>query len=252
MSRFQVDFNNLDKEETSNLRRSGILSIFCGVIPLILMITIYGGVAFLLLVDETSPLFETIGFFYINLYPFVGVGVGILLFLVVFLGLRTIVRQTKTRKLLLNLTLIFVGLSVPISLISYFLLGCPSSISLLFYWAPFGMLVDWNELFLNPSTLTWAILTNIIILGAIITLGVLLIILDRKSGIHKKRGFHNFEVPAIMYLSQITIYIFQFLFLLELHPSNQQSLVFYMLFIGVLSSIGFIILGLTLRKPTPS
>jgi hypothetical protein len=207
------------------------------------MIIIFGGSALLLLVDETSPLLGILNTVYINLYPFFAIGIGILLFFTVLVGVKTLVNQTQKQQNLLKITLIFLGINGPINLIFYYLLNYYSIDILLPYWVPFGIVItNWSELLLNPLILIGAVFTNIVILGSIITLGALLLSLGRK---HKLNGL---RFPAIFYLFQIIIYIFQFFFSLELYLYFQRDLLVCILLCGFLTCIGFVFLGNTFRK----
>ncbi|HUX98426.1 MAG TPA: hypothetical protein VMV49_02615 [Candidatus Deferrimicrobium sp.] len=231
-------------KEINYIKTGGVLAILCGIIPLIIIISIYGGAAFLLLIDETSLLLGIIDTLYNNLYPYILTGVGALLILFVLFGFGTLAQQQKTRTTAINVTLAFLVINILMNLASYFISTIHSSIRFLIYWAPFGMIMDWNELLMNPALLVWAVFATVITLGAIISFGYLLLTLNKDTNdIYLK-------LLAIIFLIQSAIYVSQFVFSLNLSPNIHQQIIFWIFLCGFLISCLFILMGLMLhRKP---
>ena len=140
------------------------------------------------------------------------------------------------------MTLAFLVINILINLASYFMAGIHSSIRFLIYWAPFGMIMEWNELLLNPPLLVWAVFATAVTVGAIVSFGYLLLTLNKDA------SDVNLKLLAIFFLIQSVIYVFQFVFSLNLPSSLHQQIVFGICLYGVLISCLFILLGLRLHK----
>lgn len=232
----------LEKNERKRLRRSGFLSILCGTVPAIIIVVIWGCIYF---VDERSPLYGFLWVLYVDVYPFVQVGIGILLFLFIFWGLKILVNKTNNRKLILNLTLSLLSISVCFSLIDYILLRYYYSINpFSMAWLPLRILFvsDLDALLINPILLIWHVITNIVALGFSIILSLLFWSLSRNTKVL------NVKLPIILYLSQIAIYIFYFLFLLGVFSFYLFGWFFWLVLLlcGVSTSLSFISSGITI------
>lgn len=232
----------LERNERKGLRRSAFLTILCGTLPAIIIVVIWGCIYF---VDERSPLYGFLWVLYVDVYPFVQVGIGILLFLFIFWGLKILVNKTNNRKLILNLTLSLLSISVCFSLIDYILLRYYYSINpFSMAWLPLRILFvsDLDALLINPILLIWHVITNIVALGFSIILSLLFWSLSRNTKVL------NVKLPIILYLSQIAIYIFYFLFLLGVFSFYLFGWFFWLVLLlcGVSTSLSFISSGITI------
>jgi len=229
----------LEKEERKTLRLSGFFSILCGSLPATIIVIIWGSIY---LLNEDSPLVGFLWTLYADFYPFVQVGIGTLLFLLIFWGLKILVNKTNIQKLILNLTLFLLGISICLSLMDYILLRYYYSIPPLnMGWMPLRILIvsSLSELYINPLLLTGHVITNITALGFSIILSLLFLSLSKNTRVL------NLKFPIILYLSQIAIYIFYFLFLLGVSSSHFFGWPFIIL-CGILTSLSFILLGINL------
>jgi hypothetical protein len=232
----------LERNERKGLRRSAFLTILCGTLPAIIIVVIWGCIYF---VDERSPLYGFLWVLYVDVYPFVQVGIGILLFLFIFWGLKILVNKTNNRKLILNLTLSLLSISVCFSLIDYILLRYYYSINpFSMAWLPLRILFvsDLDALLINPIFMIWHVITNIVALGFSIILSLLFWSLSRNTKVL------NVKLPIILYLSQIANYIFYFLFLLGVFSFYLFGWFFWLVLLlcGVSTSLSFISSGITI------
>jgi len=238
MSNFRNPLRELsNKSNRSSLKKGGIFSILSGIIPIIAFFFVYG-IALIILSDETSPLVGTVGRLNVFLYPIVGTTVGIFLFLVIYLGLKTLTNHKR----IFRVTLLFQGFSIPLS-VGYFLLINDNPLSAMpLHWPPFGTIIKWSDPLITPLILVWHVFAFIIALGAIITFSYLLL------SITKENSLLNFKFPALLYLTQILVYLLQIPLSLEIFPYIQQQIIVFMLMCGLLTSVGLIYLGRNFLK----
>ncbi|NVM28009.1 MAG: hypothetical protein HWN65_04120 [Candidatus Helarchaeota archaeon] len=204
------DFTN-EKDVKSIGKQRAPSHIIDGTLSLLCMMGIYGGITFIILRIE---LILSVFIYYVlliieMLYPLIylilGVGVGIILFSIVLTGLKRVIRKTMTRKILIYLPLIFLGINIFIFLINLISIWFQSTVSLLYYVTPFTTFLYWNELVMDPILLIWHLFGTIIALGSIISVGILFLTLS------KRRDSTNLKGLTIYYLFQIELY---FLFLI--------------------------------------
>lgn len=144
-------------------------------------------------------------------------------------------------KLILNLALSLLGISMCFSLIDYILLRYYSISPFSMAWLPLRILFvsDLDVLLINPILLIWHVITNIVALGFSIILGLLFWSLSRNTKMLNER------VPIILYLPQIANYTFYFLFLLGVFSFYLFGWFFWLVLLpcGASASLSFISLG---------
>ncbi len=176
--------------------------------------------------------------FYSVTAEIIEIGVIIIHVLVLFIGLRILVRQVRAGQKLLFFSVLFLVLIVIIDPIYYFLLAKGIN------WAIIGTIGDVSELIRlailsDPVLLTFHLLSAFLILGDAIAFASLLFTLDGKSTVKK------LKIVGLLYLVQTANFGFSFLILINLPYSIFRLLVFPITAIILFS---FLVLGTNLRR----
>jgi len=225
---------NFDENTGKRIRISGLLCYLCGVIPLIAAFFV---AALIIIFENGKPTIEELFEMTVNITIYsafmeiVGIGVIILQILIVLSGLRILVRQTRTGKRILSLTVIFLTVAVVIDPIFYYFLAKGIN------WGLLGSVGDVSELIrlalFDPSLLSLYLCVIFITIGYIITFTTLLLILDGKTAVKR------LKTAGFLYLVQIAVIIFQIFMIMGLPYSIYRILTFST---TMTSLLGFLIL----------
>ena len=222
------------RQEIRTMKACGMAAIFCAIFRTIAIVinTLLGSFAHYV---SGSPIEEFYDFIFYNIIPICEIGVGILLIIVLIKGLGRIVQKEYVGKLLLILSVIFLALFIICIPIQMFFISDPV------YWFPLGIFAP--STWLSPFSFTfliWFFFIMLSFLGFSLTLGILLIKLD------KKFLMGDLKLPAIFILLQTSFPISQILMLFN---SYYGDILYAVAIVGIaLTTFGYILLGVKLRK----
>lgn len=218
------------------MRMSGTISLFCSLIHFMIGGTIVIVGLLLLFLDEHSLIAGIFGNISSNLLiPLLGLGVAVLQLLLLFLGIRPLVREASAGKLRWHLSVSFLFLNFSIHFIYFIMLYGDIS------WMAWGVTLPFSSSAANPLLFIWLVLAVSSTVGTVLCFGFLLIKLNKY--------FPRLDAKLAYYAQLLFIlpYALQFA---HVYGNPATSIVLLTLLSAFLLTFSFLVLGVHFLKFT--